>query len=486
MSILDRIRPRILPLSRQARHRLITATQLIGDALALGLAFWLAYVVRFELLPYYAPYSRGEYRLLIGGVIPAWLLIFALGQLYNPYYLFGGTQEYARVFSAVSAGTVVLMIVGFFQRDSFTISRGWLILSWLLALFLVGTTRFCVRRIVYALRSRGHLLSPALIIGSNEEGLALAEQLRGWASSGLYLVGFVDDGNPAGHEVCDSFCVIGEMDDLRQVVVDNRIEELIVAPTAFSREQLLDLFRTFGTDGQVNLRLSSGLFEIMTTGLQVKQLAHVPLISISRARITGVDAALKFVLDYAVTIPGLILISPLLAAIALAVRLDSPGRVIYQRRVMGVGGQEFAAYKFRTMAANGDGILAGHPDLKGELQNNHKIRNDPRVTRVGRFLRRHSLDELPQLFNVLRRQMSLVGPRMISPAEMAEYSKWGMNLLTVKPGITGMWQVSGRSNVSYEDRVRLDMHYIRNWSIWLDLQLLLRTIPAVVSGRGAY
>jgi exopolysaccharide biosynthesis polyprenyl glycosylphosphotransferase len=464
----------------------ITAALLIGDALALMLAFGLAYVIRFELLPYYATYSLREYELLIGGVIPAWLFVFALSQLYNPYHLFGGTQEYARVFSAVTAGTIILIIVGFLLRDSFTISRGWLILSWLLALILVGASRFCFRRIVYALRRRGHLLSPALIVGSNEEGRALAGQLRGRAGSGLYLVGFVDGGAPVGHEVCDGFRVIGDVDGLGRVVLDNRIEELIVAPTAVSREQLLDLFRTFGADGQVNLRLSSGLFEIMTTGLQIKQLAHVPLISVSRARITGIDAALKVALDYAVTIPGLILLSPLLTAIALAISLDSPGPVIYRRRVMGVGGEEFAAYKFRTMAADGDGILASHPELEAELRNDHKLKDDPRITRVGKLLRRHSLDELPQLFNVLRRQMSLVGPRMISPAEMAEYGKWGMNLLTVKPGMTGMWQVSGRSDVSYRERVRLDMHYIRNWSIWLDLQLLLRTIPIVINGRGAY
>jgi lipopolysaccharide/colanic/teichoic acid biosynthesis glycosyltransferase len=153
---------------------------------------------------------------------------------------------------------------------------------------------------------------------------------------------------------------------------------------------------------------------------------------------------------------------------------------------MGINGREFNAYKFRTMHVNGDEILAKYPMLREELERTHKLKDDPRVTRIGRFLRKYSLDELPQLLNVIRREMSLVGPRMISPAEMAMYEKWGMNLLTVPPGITGLWQVSGRSEIAYKDRVRLDMQYIRNWSIWLDLQILSQTPAAVVRARGAY
>jgi lipopolysaccharide/colanic/teichoic acid biosynthesis glycosyltransferase len=154
---------------------------------------------------------------------------------------------------------------------------------------------------------------------------------------------------------------------------------------------------------------------------------------------------------------------------------------------MGVNGRAFDAFKFRTMHENGDQILDAHPELKEELAREHKLKNDPRITRLGRILRKLSLDELPQVFNVLRGEMSIVGPRMISPEEMEKYQQLGMNLLTVKPGITGLWQVSGRSDVSYEERVRMDMYYIRNWNIWLDLQIIFQTIPAVlISHRGAY
>ena len=191
-------------------------------------------------------------------------------------------------------------------------------------------------------------------------------------------------------------------------------------------------------------------------------------------------------LDYLLTLGSLMVLSPFLAVIAILVKFGSPGPIIHKRLVMGLNGKQFHAYKFRTMVVNGTEVLDSYPDLKDELARNHKLKNDPRITRVGAFLRKFSLDELPQLFNVLRREMSLVGPRMISPEEVTMYKQFDMNLLTVLPGITGVWQVSGRSDVSYEERVRLDMYYIRNWSIWLDLQILFQTIPAVLKGRGAY
>jgi lipopolysaccharide/colanic/teichoic acid biosynthesis glycosyltransferase len=201
---------------------------------------------------------------------------------------------------------------------------------------------------------------------------------------------------------------------------------------------------------------------------------------------TGVDQVMKALLDYTAVILGMAVALPLMGLIALAVRLDSPGPIIHRRRVMGVRGKQFDAFKFRSMVVNGDEILKQRPDLQTELAANHKLKDDPRITRVGAILRKFSLDELPQLFNVLRGEMSLVGPRMISPVEMEKYQRWDMNLLTVRPGITGLWQVSGRSDVSYEERVRMDMRYIRNWTIWLDIQILIQTIPAVIKSRGAY
>ena len=201
---------------------------------------------------------------------------------------------------------------------------------------------------------------------------------------------------------------------------------------------------------------------------------------------TQYNRAMKLALDYALALPGLLLIAPLFIFLALLVKLDSPGPVFHRRRVLGKDGRVFEAFKFRTMYVNGDEILARYPKLRRELNKNYKLKCDPRVTRVGTFLRKFSLDELPQLLNVLARDMSLIGPRIIAPEEISKYGQYGKTLVRVMPGLTGLWQVSGRSNTTYDERVALDMQYIATWSVWLDIKILLRTIPAVMQGDGAY
>ncbi len=183
---------------------------------------------------------------------------------------------------------------------------------------------------------------------------------------------------------------------------------------------------------------------------------------------------------------GLLLLSPVLLVLWLIVKRDSPGPVIYRRRVMGVGGTQFDAFKFRTMHLNGDEILAKHPDLKAVWERDQKLKEDPRITKSGGWLRKLSLDELPQLFNVLLGQMSLVGPRMITQGELSRYGEYAEELLTVRPGLTGLWQISGRSDITGPERAQLDIYQIRTRSFLRDLKVLLLTFPAVIKGRGAY
>jgi len=195
----------------------------------------------------------------------------------------------------------------------------------------------------------------------------------------------------------------------------------------------------------------------------------------------------KATLDYLLAVPILVLVSPALIVLALCIRADSPGPALHRRRVLGFGGRTFDAFKLRTMVVNGDDILARRPELQAELRETHKLEEDPRVTRIGRWLRRFSLDELPQLYNVVRGEMSLVGPRMISPPELEKFGDARGLLLSVKPGLTGLWQVSGRSSLAYEDRVRLDAEYITHYTLRRDLSILfVRTLPAVLRRRGAY
>jgi exopolysaccharide biosynthesis polyprenyl glycosylphosphotransferase len=427
-----------------------------------------------------------HYRTLVWLSSFLWILVYWINGLYNTQNLLGGTREYDKIFRSSTVGFLLIVIAGFLEPD-LVIARGWLIMAWAFTFLFAFMGRFLLRRLVYFLRGYGFFLTPAVIVGANQEGRWLAEQLLSWETSGLHLVGFVDKKEPATTPLFHNLVCLGSVDQLGEIITRYNIGEVILASSAIStRDYLLDIFKRYGVSDTVNIRMSSGLYEVITTGLTVNEFAYVPLVYVNKVRLTGSDNLLKLVLDYVITITGLILISPLLLAITLLIRLSSPGPIIHKRRVMGINGKQFHALKFRTMVMNGDEVMARHPELQEELARNHKLKDDPRVTKIGAFLRKFSLDELPQLFNVLKRDMSLVGPRMISPEEVAMYKQFDMNLLTVHPGITGLWQVSGRSDISYDERVRLDMYYIRNWSIWLDLQLLFQTIPAVLKGRGAY
>lgn len=476
-----------------AYERRLAVGLMVQDAFTLTLAFALAGILRFAnpWLPYHGPFSVDYYVRLVVWVIPIYLVVIALNRLYDVHGLFGGVREYQKVVTSCTFGVIVIIVYSFLDRSGdVTVSRGWLLAAWLMTIAMMGGGRFAFRRWVYRLRRRGQLLAPALILGTNEEAQAVAEGLRGNPTSGIRVLGFVGQRYPRGTAISGDLCVLGQDRDLPRLIQELNIHEVLVAPTAVSRERLLDVHATLANMGDVHLRLSSGLFEIVTTGVQVQDVGNVPLISLNRLRITGLEAFLKTCMDYGLTIPGLIVFSPLLLALAVLVKRSSPGPIIHRRRVMGMGGRAFDAYKFRTMVTDADQVLADmlakDPVLKQEYEAGQKLKDDPRVTPLGRTLRRFSLDELPQVFNVLKNEMSLVGPRMITPDEIGRYGKWATNLLTVKPGMTGPWQVMGRNDIPYDERVRLSMNYIRNYSIWTDARILMQTFLVVVRGKGAY
>jgi len=478
------------PISLSMQWRLFNLTLLVTDSLLSFFALRLAYAFRFELaIPIFIleviPVPR-YYEQLSYIFVSLLILFFAIRGLYQRDNLLGGTKEYTLIFSSSTSGLLIVIIISFLNPE-FILARGWLLSAWLLIFVFVSSGRLIIRRIVYRLRQNGYFLSPAVIVGANDEGRQMANQLIDWAASGFHVVGFIDNILEPGSNVTQSLTCLGTTSHLQEVVKQYDIQEIILATSARSAQSnLLSIFKEFGVRENLRVRLSSGLYEAITTGLTIKNISYVPLVTVDPVRLKGADRILKNLLDYGLVIPGLVPISLLLILIAIAVKLDSPGPVIYRRRVMGVRGKQFDAFKFRTMYQNGDQILAQHPEVQAELAANHKLKDDPRITRIGKILRKLSLDELPQLINVLRGEMSLVGPRMISPVEIEKYEHWDINLLTIRPGITGLWQVSGRSDISYTERVNLDMHYIRNWSIWLDLHILFQTIPAVIRGRGAY
>ncbi len=480
---------RTVKISPQAQWRLFVMALIVNDIFMTALAFFMAYIVRFEMsIPVFRLVVKPLpifYMQLVIIMMPIWGIIFVASGLYSRQNLLGGTEEYALLFRATTYGLLFVIVAGFLERV-LLIARGWLLLAWMFGFFFTAVGRFSLRRVIYNLRRNGYFMRNALIVGYNEEGESLAQQLISWKTSGLAVKGFIDDKKSSIEIVYGKLPILGNLEDLDRVIKEYEIEELVLATSALSRSQMLDLFKRYGISESVNLNLSSGLFEIITTSLSIQETAAVPLVLVNKVRLTGIDKVLKFMLDYTLTILVLVLISPILLVISLILKLDSEGPIFHRRRVMGVNKRQFDAFKFRTMFENSEDVFTTNPELQAEFERNYKLKNDPRITRFGHILRKYSLDELPQLFNVLRREMSLVGPRMISPEELPKYNQWGINLLTVQPGITGLWQVSGRSDIPYEERVRLDMQYIRNWTIWLDLQLLFRTIPVVLRKQGAY
>ncbi|HRW46220.1 MAG: sugar transferase [Caldilinea sp.] len=463
----------------------------IGDATVLLIAFTLAYWLRFSVgITLHAesvPFPQ-DYLVLSLFLVPLWLVIFAVFGLYEFNSLLGNITEYGKVVNACTWGMMAVMIYGFFNPE-FVIARAWLVFAWLLSMFMVSVFRLVMRRIAYRARRAGYFIVPTVIVGTNQEAVALADQLRNSAGSGMEITGFIDVSGTDRHigDQIHGIPVLGDLAQLPEILAGQHVEEVVVATTAVDGEQLVGISQQLSNDPKTRMRLSSGLYEVFTTGMEVATRNSVPLMSLKRLRLNSVETMLKSALDYALIFLALPVLLPIFAVIAVLIKLDSPGPIFYRRGVLGVGGKPFGAFKFRTMYVNGNQILDRFPDLKAELEREHKLKNDPRITRVGKLLRRTSLDELPQLLNVLFGQMSIVGPRMISPAEHDLYGRMKLNLLTVKPGLTGMWQVSGRSDLKYDDRVRLDMYYIRNYSIWLDVQILFfQTIPAVFKGRGAY
>jgi exopolysaccharide biosynthesis polyprenyl glycosylphosphotransferase len=486
--VIDAAAPRLRPADQTRRRewRWVLMGLAFGDALALASGFSLAYLLRFwtDWPIFYAAGQRPDfYATLIVIFVPAWLALFWLYGLYEQRNLFGGTQEYERIFNACALGMLLVIVLTFIQPD-FVIARAWLILAWISTLVFAISWRFAARRIIYTLRRRGMLLQRVLIIGANAEGQAVATQLSASPNTGIRIVGFIDDRLPAETELLPGSSVLGPVSSFEALVYETGADTVIIADTTLVRERLSTIYGAMETLRRLNVSLAPGLFEILTIGFQVHEQGSVPLLNLNKTRITGLHAFSKALIDRLGAFFGLILLSPLLLLVAILIRFDSPGPVIYRRRVVGVGNQCFDAFKFRTMRIEGEALLS--PEQKIELSESGKLKTDPRITPLGRFLRRSSIDELPQLVNVLLGQMSLVGPRMITGEELRHFGRWRHNLLTVRPGLTGLWQVSGRSNLGYEDRVRLDMHYIRNYSIWLDMYIILRTIQVVISGHGAF
>jgi exopolysaccharide biosynthesis polyprenyl glycosylphosphotransferase len=363
--------------------------------------------------------------------------------------------------------------------------RSWVLAVWLGCTLAVLVSRLAYRRIIRALRLSGVLVSRLLIIGAGREGLDLCRAIRRAPHLGFDVVGFLDDQRTGVGNGADAGlpAVLGSTADVRAAVVGHQVDAVLVAGGSVATETAERVYRDL-QGLPVDLHLSTGLLGVAASRVAVQRFGDVPVLGLRRVELTGVQQTLKRGFDVVVSAVLLVALAPVLAACALAVRLSGPGPVLFRQRRVGRDGREFTLHKFRSMSVDAEQLLPGllhRNQADGPL---FKLRHDPRVTPVGRFLRTWSLDELPQLLDVLRGEMSLVGPRPPLPSEVATYDAWVRNRLRVKPGLTGLWQVSGRHQLSFADYVRYDLFYVENWSLSMDLFVLLRTIPAVLRRSG--
>ncbi len=428
--------------------------------------------------------SFGELALFI---VPVWAAFIALSGLYDLDSVAWGFSETGRIARALSFG-VVALILGTYVVKLPGLSRAWTLLSWLISIILVLGARASVATALAYARRHGQWLQPTLVVGSNSEASDIIRVLRADPGSGFIPVGCLASSlaERLDLDYCsDDVPVIGNAREIRDAVEASGATAVIIASTAFDHDVLARMIAELrGTD--VDIHVSSGLFEVLTSRVVVKEVAGVPLITVKGVRLSKTNLLVKRIFDLIVAGIVLLVGLPLWLLIALGIKLTSSGPVFYAQTRVGRDGETFAMLKFRSMYADADERLAelmSQNEATGPL---FKMRDDPRVTRVGRFLRKFSVDEFPQLLNVFRGEMSLVGPRPPLPHETEKYSPNDWRRLEVVPGMTGLWQVSGRSSLTFEEMVRLDLFYIENWSVSLDITLLFRTLPAMLSTRGAY
>ncbi len=461
------------------------------DIILIGAGLILPYVFRFNpdairrviirgtLAVIWLPSPTQHFLIFLFWAIVIVLFFFLFG-LYETRRELSYLDEAVLVLRALffsslpTAGAVFILQVKEFSRLVFLINI--LALAFTLTLWRMGK-RYLIRRRV----ARGFNNQHVLIVGAGKVGQALSREISRERYLGLEVVGFLDDHPervPAGLKI------LGRTGDFEEVARREFVDEVLISIPS-ERDLTARLITEARRLGK-SIRVVPDLLSLGMEGIKADYLGRIPLLEYYGKGLHGTDLLLKRGFDILVSSLSLILLSPLLLLITAAIKIDSRGPVIYVSRRAGKKGKLFNFYKFRTMVKDAEGMMENLRHLDETDGPVFKIRNDPRVTRVGRFLRRYSLDELPQLWNVFKGDMSLVGPRPPTPDEVAKYSDWQLKRLEIRPGMTCLWQVKGRTDLSFREWMKLDLFYIENWSFWLDIKILLRTILVVFRGQGAY
>lgn len=472
-------------MEKDQEKRIFLPAILLSDIILIILGFYFAYYMRFRTGLFGAEASPMQlYGWVFLLLIPLWLVVFYFYNLYNWDNILVGTGEYTRVFTAATISIFIIIIVSFLAKYT-DLSRIWLVISWFSIIIFVVLGRFILRNIIYYLRKRGIFYTNTLIIGADEEGKKVAEKIVGFPQSGLKLVGFIDNNHKKDQHIIGKLNILGNTTEISKIAEEKKIGLAIIISTQFSHQKIIEIMNIL-KKLNIKIKISTGLLNILTSRVMVKDVGGIPLITLAKVTYTPLNLGAKFLFDIFSALILSILFSPFFLVMGIIIKLESKGPVFYKQERLGKNGKLFLLYKFRTMVKDADKMLSDVEKLNEAKGPIFKIRNDPRITRMGRFLRKFSLDELPQLFNVLKGEMSIVGPRPPLPKEVEEYEPWQMERLNVTPGITGLWQISGRSDLPFDEMVKLDLYYIENWSIGYDLKILAKTIRAVLTTKGAY
>jgi exopolysaccharide biosynthesis polyprenyl glycosylphosphotransferase len=476
-----------IPAWQRGYSRRLVALDFIGVVLAVGLAQWL----RFGALPGTTPtYRYFNYTVVSLAIAFSWMLALSINRSRSPRVIGTGAEEYRRVWLAtltVFGGVAIVSML--FKLD---IARGYLMIALPTGIVALILLRWVARRVIVRARAKyGACITRVLVVGSESAVRDLTKSLAREPWSEYEVVGACISGPVARTKLDvpgvgliptfgDESNVVGAVTATHShavaVTATERLDGRGIRDLSWELEKL-----------DVDLLVSPGVVDVAGPRLQMRPVAGLPLIHVEKPQYNGAKRFQKRMFDLMFSSMVLFCGLPVLLAVALAVKLTSRGPVFYRSERIGLDGQAFEMIKFRTMVDGADalvGELAAMNDSEGGVL--FKMRSDPRVTPVGRFLRKHSIDELPQFINVLKRDMSVVGPRPPLATEVKSYDDYARRRLLVRPGITGLWQVSGRSDLSWEDSVRLDMFYVENWSMIADLLIALKTVKTVIGPSGAY
>lgn len=460
----------------------------IGDYAAIVLALLLACFLRAvffaRLFPEWPLFTYSP--VYIFGIIPTIYLAFLA---YDGHYarrrpLWQGVERLFRVCTYVSILVIVLL---YFLGKADQVSRLVVGMGWLFSFVTISTFRVALKRMMVHC---GILQTPVVLIGAGKTAELLYQAFLREQNLGYRIVGVIEDYRDH-RPLAQQLPYWGTFQEAEELVKSSGVQDVILAIPGMQRERMLELLYKLQPHVR-NLTLVPDLFGVPMANLSVETLFNekTVLLHVHNNLLKRRNRMFKRLFDILACVLGSCFFAPLLGVLAVLVKLSSPGEVVFAHQRVGEKGKFFPCYKFRTMVTNGDEVLRKyfiqHPEAKVEWERDFKLKDDPRITKIGEWLRKTSLDELPQLFNVLRGEMSLVGPRPIVQAEVARYAEYISDYYVVKPGITGWWQVCGRSDVGYPERVQMDSWYVRNWSVWLDLVILAKTFNVVLGKKGAY